>query len=81
MVAIVNLKTFGDTRVYSQLDEQRKRATSLHNERVRENLEIVKRLIDCAVFLGQQELLLKGHNKGFAKSGELLGTTFHAVRI
>jgi len=34
-MATVNLKTFGDTRVDLQLDEQRKRETSLHNERVR----------------------------------------------
>ena len=55
---------FGVSRVDLQLDEQRRRETSLHNERVRKNREILKHLIDCVVFLGQQELPFRGHNGG-----------------
>ena len=47
-----------------QLDEQRRRETSLHNEGVRKNREILKRLIDYVVFLGQQELPFRGHDEG-----------------
>lgn len=47
-----------------QLDDQRRRETSLHNERVKKNRDILKRLIDCVIFLGQQELSLRGHDEG-----------------
>ena len=60
--AMVLLKTFGDTRVDLQLNEQARRATELHNEKVKKNREILKRLIDCVMFLGKQELSFRGHN-------------------
>ena len=52
LTSVVHLKTFGVSRVDLQLDEQRRRETSLHNERVRKKREILKRLIDCVIFLG-----------------------------
>ena len=60
---MVHLKTFGEVRVDLQLDEQRRRETSLHNERVKKNRDILKRLIDCVIFLGQQELSFRGHDE------------------
>ena len=61
---MVHLKTFGVSRVDLQLEEQQRRETSLHNERVRKKQEILKRLIDCVIFLGQQELPFWGHDEG-----------------
>ena len=61
--ATVSLKTFGDTRVDLQLNEQVRRETVLHNEIVRKNREIVKKLIDCVIFLGKQELSFRGHDE------------------
>ena len=63
IINVVHLKTFGEVRVDLQLDEQRRRETSLHNERVKKNRDILKRLIDCAIFLGQQELSFRGHDE------------------
>ncbi|XP_064847912.1 uncharacterized protein LOC135558090 [Oncorhynchus masou masou] len=60
---MVLLKTFGDTRVDLQLNEQACRATELHNEKVKKNREILKRLIDCVMFLGKQELSFRGHDE------------------
>ncbi|TDH05594.1 hypothetical protein EPR50_G00124020 [Perca flavescens] len=64
LTAVVHLKTFGESRVDLQLDEQRRRETSLHNERVRKNRDILKSLVDCVIFLGQQELSFRGHDEG-----------------
>nr|XP_032834249.1 zinc finger MYM-type protein 1-like [Petromyzon marinus] len=61
--ATVLLKTFGDTRVDQQLNEQMRRETELHNEKVKKNREILKRLIDCVIFLGKQELSFRGHDE------------------
>ena len=36
--------------------------TTLNNEKVRKNLKILKRLIDCVVFLRQQALPLKDNS-------------------
>uniref|UniRef100_A0A3B1J2E9 DUF4371 domain-containing protein n=1 Tax=Astyanax mexicanus TaxID=7994 RepID=A0A3B1J2E9_ASTMX len=62
--AVVLSKTFGDVRIDLQLNEQRRRETEMHNERVRKNREILKRLIDCVIFLGKQELPFRGHDEG-----------------
>ncbi|KAJ4922465.1 hypothetical protein JOQ06_019560 [Pogonophryne albipinna] len=57
------MKTFGDTRIDLQLDEQRRRETIIHNEKVNKNREILKRLIHCVIFLGKQELPFRGHDE------------------
>lgn len=62
--ATVLVKTFGDTRVDLQLSEQARRETELHNERVKKNREILKRLMDCVMFLGKQELSFRVHDEG-----------------
>ncbi|XP_051918603.1 zinc finger MYM-type protein 1-like [Hippocampus zosterae] len=62
--ATVRLKTFGDTRVHVQLSEQARREMELHNEKVKKNRQILKRLMDCVMFLGRQELSFRGHDEG-----------------
>ena len=57
------LKTFGKTRVDLQLNEQERRRTELHNEQVKKNRDILKRLIDTVIFLGKQELAFRGHDE------------------
>ncbi|KAG2456882.1 ZMYM1 protein, partial [Polypterus senegalus] len=61
--ATVLSKTFGETRVDLQLNEQVRREMELHNEKVKKNREILKRLIDCVIFLGKQELSFRGHDE------------------
>ena len=58
------MKTFGDTRVDLQLDKQRRNQTTAHNNKVRQNREILKRLINTVTFLGKQELAFRGHDEG-----------------
>ena len=61
--ATVILKTFGRTRVDLQLDEQRRNHTTAHNKKVRQNREILKRLINIVTFLGKQELAFRRHDE------------------
>lgn len=57
------LKTFGSQRVDHSLNLQKKIADNLHNEKVRENRNVLKRLIDAVVFLGKQESSFRGHDE------------------
>ena len=66
--ATVLLKIFGDTRVDIQLNKQVRREIELHNEMVKKNREILKRRIDCVMFLGKQELSFRGHNESTQSS-------------
>lgn len=61
--ATVLCKTFGETRVDLQLNEQVRRETQLHNERVKKNREILNSMIGCVVFLGKQEPAFRGHDE------------------
>ncbi|XP_068426943.1 zinc finger MYM-type protein 1-like isoform X2 [Clinocottus analis] len=61
--ATVLFNTFGETRVDSEINKQVYRETEIHNEKVKKNREILKRLIDCVIFLGKQELSFRRHNK------------------
>ncbi|KAJ3593494.1 hypothetical protein NHX12_005828 [Muraenolepis orangiensis] len=54
------MKTFGDTRIDLQLDEQRRSEMTMHNEKVKKNREILKH---CVIFLGKQELPFRGHDE------------------
>ncbi|XP_030002747.1 zinc finger MYM-type protein 1 [Sphaeramia orbicularis] len=60
--ATVCLKTFGDSSVDLHLDEQRCNYAAAHNNKVRQNREILKRLINVVTFLGKQELAFRGHD-------------------
>ncbi|XP_068440759.1 zinc finger MYM-type protein 1-like [Clinocottus analis] len=61
--ATVLLKTFGETRVDSEINKQVCREIELHNEKVKKNRQILKRLIDCVIFLGKQEISFRGHDE------------------
>ncbi|XP_068196634.1 uncharacterized protein [Antennarius striatus] len=63
LYATVLLKTFADTGVDAQPSEQVRREGELHNEKVKKNREILRRLIDCVVFLGKRELLFRGDDE------------------
>ena len=52
------LKTFGDTRVDLQLNEQVHRETELHKEKVKKNREIMERLIDWQAYWILRPVLL-----------------------
>ncbi|MGH0144218.1 UNVERIFIED_CONTAM: hypothetical protein FKN15_040089, partial [Acipenser sinensis] len=60
----VTLKTFGKTQIDVKLDEQKRRDAIHHNEQVRKNCEVLKRLTDSVVYLGKQELAFREHNEG-----------------
>lgn len=49
--AIVTRRTFGQTQIDVHLDEQKRVDTIHHNEHVRKNREVLKRLIDAVVYL------------------------------
>ena len=60
--ATVTLKTFGQTRIDVQLFEQKHRDTSQWASKKKR--EVLKRLIDSAVYFGKQELAFRGHYEG-----------------
>lgn len=61
--AILNEKTFGKARIEYLIDSQKKVRDTQHNELVRRNREIMKRLIDITCYLGKQELAFRGHDE------------------
>ena len=77
--AMVNLKTFGDTRIDLQLDEQCRNHTTAHNNKVRQNREILKRLINVVTFLGKQELAFRGHDE--SKDSENKGNYLELLKF
>ncbi|KAJ4444935.1 hypothetical protein ANN_06734 [Periplaneta americana] len=50
-------------RIDTQLDQQLKSDVARHNEMVKKNREILKRLIDATCFLAMQELPFRGHGE------------------
>ncbi|KAF3842760.1 hypothetical protein F7725_001609, partial [Dissostichus mawsoni] len=68
--ATIRLKTFGDTRIELQLDEQQCRGVIIDNEKVKRNRGILKRLINCVVYLGKQELPFRGHDESVTSSNK-----------
>ncbi|KAJ4932044.1 hypothetical protein JOQ06_010477 [Pogonophryne albipinna] len=68
--ATIRLKTFGDTRIELQLDVQQRRGVIIHNEKVKRNQGILKRLINCVVYLGKQELPFRGHDESVTSSNK-----------
>lgn len=61
--AIIKEKTFGKIRIEHMLDNEQKLAVQKHNEEVRKNREILKRMIDVVCFLGKHELSFRGHSE------------------
>ncbi|XP_077447404.1 zinc finger MYM-type protein 1-like [Stigmatopora argus] len=64
--ATVRSKTFGDSRVELQFNEQVRTETERHNEKVKKNREILKSLIDCVIFWGKHKLSFRGHDESAA---------------
>ena len=58
---LIDLKIFGKVRIDLQLDASKKLSIQHHNEKVKENRAITRRLIDAVIFLGRQELFFRGH--------------------
>lgn len=56
----IALKMFGASQIDVALDEQRRLNVSMHNAKVKENREILKRLIQATCFLAKQELAFRG---------------------
>ena len=61
--SLIDLKTFEKVRIDLQLDASKKRSIQHHNEKVKENRAIIRRLIDAVIFLGRQELSFRGYFK------------------
>lgn len=61
--SFIKLNTFGDARIDLQLDEQQRVHVSQHNEMVKKNREIIRRLIDTTCHLAKQELAFRGHDE------------------
>lgn len=59
----LQINTFGRNRIDHLLDEQKKTSDLMHNEKVKKNRAILKRMIDAVCFLAKQELPLRGHDE------------------
>ena len=66
--SVIKMKTFGKTRIDESLSHELKASNLLHNEKVRYNREIMRRLIDCVCFLGKQELSFRSHDEEASSS-------------
>ncbi|XP_032882331.1 uncharacterized protein LOC116976613 [Amblyraja radiata] len=59
----IALKTFGSTRIDLLIDKQKQLSIDIHNEKVKENREILKKLICATCFLIRQELAFRDDNE------------------
>ncbi|XP_068160098.1 zinc finger MYM-type protein 1-like [Antennarius striatus] len=66
--AAVLSKTFANAGADLQLSQQEHMQTEVNNEMVKKNREILKRLMDCVIFLGKQELSFRGHDESSPSS-------------
>ena len=60
---VIDLAMLGKVNIAHQLSDAYKQQTNKHNEKVRQNREILSKIIDCVKFCGKFELLLHGHNE------------------
>lgn len=61
--SFLKCKMFGKQRIDVLIDSQHKDNISKHNELVKKNRDILKRLIDAVCYLAKQELPLRGHDE------------------
>lgn len=61
--AWIKFKSFGTSRIETQIDTLFKIEIERHNEKVRQNREILKRFISITCFLAKQEIAFRGHNE------------------
>ena len=59
----IQWKTFGRTRIDRALDDAVRKRNIAHNNEVRKNREILRRLISAVCFLSKQELAFRGHEE------------------
>jgi hypothetical protein len=57
------LVSFSKVRVRTQLDDQLRNVFLFHNEKVKQNKELLKRFINAVCFLSKQELAFRGHDE------------------
>ena len=61
--AFLKYRMFSNQRIDTLLDRQQQLNVTKHNEAVKKNSEIMKRLIDSVLFLAKQELPSRGHEE------------------
>ncbi|XP_067135315.1 zinc finger MYM-type protein 1-like [Centruroides vittatus] len=61
--SFISLNIFGRTSINHQLNEHQRISDQMHNEKVKKNHDILKRLIDVVCFLGKQDLPFHGHDE------------------
>ena len=61
--ASIALATFGTVRIETELSDQTRQSIILHNEKVKRNRDILKRLINAVCFLAKQELSFRGDDE------------------
>lgn len=61
--SFLKYKMFGKQRIDVLIDSQHKANITQHNELVKKNRDVLKRLIDAVCFLAKQELPLRGHDE------------------
>lgn len=61
--SFLQLTSFGRTRIDHQLSEQKRICDLLHNEKVKKNRRVLRRLIDATCYLAKQELPFRGHDE------------------
>nr|CAI5828860.1 unnamed protein product [Callosobruchus analis] len=59
----IKFELFGKQNIANVVDTARKRDIENFNEKVRENREILKRLIDAVVYLSKEECSFRGHDE------------------
>ena len=64
----IMLKIFGKSRIDLALDEQRRLNITSHNEKVKENREVLKDLMNATCFLAKQELAFRGNDESASSS-------------
>ena len=64
----VKCKLFGRVRIDKALDLARTISTKKHNEQVKKNRDILRKLIIAALYLARQEQAFRGHNEAAGSS-------------
>ena len=66
--ASLKLKLFGRQNIQNTLDSAHRITIIKHNEKVKENREMMNRLIDMTIYLASQELAFRGHDDGSCRT-------------
>ena len=66
----IKLKLFGNVRIDEALAQSAVISVQQHNHKVRQNREVVKRLVIAALYLSRQELAFRGHDESAESSNK-----------